>query len=307
MKELITANTINDARKTGVKHINISPDAIITPQAKDDAKQYGIALIIQEKSVSHTPSTYVTQSPMQIATQPLQGNAVAYAQQHNRVAMNNPHSLNSPMDPSMQQIVEKVLQTLAPHSNNPWNANAYVPPTQNLDPRAITSQVLQQINSILANRGGMASFPNLESTIAQVVAEYTSAGAGQGAHSANTMQNVAPTPQPTACANVAGIDVVPFPAQQPQGRVQGEVNIEEALLPSKDGPGLTRFTFTDTSLVWTFTHDEALVVTHGNIEVQSANGSCMLGQGGAVRVANGTSVTLVAHGSASCVCVAWSQ
>ncbi len=45
MKTLITANEVNAARKAGQTSIRLPQDALITPQARDDAREYGIALV----------------------------------------------------------------------------------------------------------------------------------------------------------------------------------------------------------------------------------------------------------------------
>ena len=44
MKKVITAQDIQEARKAGLTAISVSPGALITPQAQDDARKYGIAL-----------------------------------------------------------------------------------------------------------------------------------------------------------------------------------------------------------------------------------------------------------------------
>ncbi len=356
MKELITATTISDARKPGKQHIYVAPDALITPQARDDAKSYGIALLTKNASATmnnhqYTDNQYI--APQYATAQynvhqyndhynymqsrPLaQGSFPSYAltSQH-RVLMNNNNTSNG-MDPAMQQLVEQVLQAIAPapipansgcqtlaqnpmtYAQAPVNSNACaaIPNSdmqsgqnihgQGINATAIADQVVQQVNTLLASRGGIAAFPTLESTIAELVAQYTTCG-----QSPQPSQHIMTAPpvgtNTTYCpqANLNGVDVVPFSQAQPMGRVQGEVNIEEALLPGQNGPGVTRFTFADTSLVWTFTHQEVLVVTHGNVELQGAGGSCMLTQGSAIRVSSGTSVTLIAHGHASCVCSTW--
>ncbi len=410
MKELITATTISDARKAGLAHIYVSPGALITPQAKDDAKSYGIAILTQEASVStassvspvaysvaqgtanptgqfpvqgmpaghvamvpnavqhvaqHTPlqgygvpygtpqvgvgmhmnvpapvlpaqATGTCMSPVAghgvmpmptLAATAYSGTSPAYAStQQQRVIMNNPSTL----DPNMQQLVEQVLKAVAPAAQQvPACSPAPMGgATQGVNPAFVATQVTQQLNSLLASRGGIAAFPGMEATIASIVAEYTGQAQygmatphvmtapvpNSGTSMGNSMGGApvlagqsSPLPHaaPVNQGNIAGINVVPFVADPPKGRVQGEVSIEEALLPGNDGPGVTRFTFADTSLVWTFTQAEVLIVTHGTIEVQGAGGVNTLGQGAAIRVASGTSVTLVAQGPASCVTVAW--
>jgi len=44
MKKVITAQDLQEARKAGLTAISVSPGALITPQAQDDARKYGIAL-----------------------------------------------------------------------------------------------------------------------------------------------------------------------------------------------------------------------------------------------------------------------
>ncbi len=420
MKQLITAETIKEARQAGTRQVFVSPGALITPQAKDDAKLYGIALVEgAQQPLSHEMQYDAMQNMAQVATpcahaphvpayapqtypyapqhapmygtpqahmlppvaQPVaathsvhQPTPSAYAPapisrlpasggyqqdgqrggpvyhswsaheshghlpsmpytasptnmqnntQPHRVVMNNTSPTQSApsatLDVATQQLVEQVLAAVASASvpqPAPQPAPQHVmqapaAPMQNgqgaQGAAGLTMAVMQRLNTLLAPQGGLSAFPGMESTIAGIVAEVAASGAAQG------MPTQAPVTGASSAASIAGVDVVPFTTQQPASRVQGEVNIEEALLAhdSAQGPGVTRFSFADTSLVWTFTHHEVLVVTHGTVEVKaSAHGAGqmpgqMLCQGAAMRVAPGTSLTLVAHGSASCVCAAW--
>lgn len=50
MKKVITAQDINAARKAGQTSIDVSGGVLVTPQAADDAREYGIALLRGEAS-----------------------------------------------------------------------------------------------------------------------------------------------------------------------------------------------------------------------------------------------------------------
>ncbi len=371
MKELITAETIKDARKAGVQHVFVTPGALITPQARDDAKEYGIAFVprgvgvgagvvaperaapIQPACQAHAYQAHAYQAPAYNAPVSY-GHASPYAlrsAQHahpmhayahpiqNRDVMNNTYASSSQpplqvqeqsvLDAATQRLVEQVLAAVVgaasagttqpcvthPQVNPPVlapvNAQAQSMPAcqkheQGHGPASVTAAVMQKLNGLLANQGGVGAFPGIEGLIASVVADVASV-----AH-VPSVASVTPHTAPNQHAvptHMAGVDFATFTAQPNPSSVQGEVSIEEALLAhdAAAGPGITRFSFADTSLVWTFTHHEVLVVTHGTIEVKANvhGAGTVLAQGSAMRVAPGTSLTLVAHGSASCVCVVW--
>ncbi len=338
MRELITAQNIADARRAGQQSIVVAPNALITPQAKDDAKLYGIAIMFRDEAPvapmapvaqAATPSfgqavhqyapapSYVQPSYAQPAhVQPVNAQP-AYAQQ--RYAQPSyvqplyaqgyrPLYAPEPLSQPLQQN-----RTLM-NNNNPHNgvAPAWAAPVIQFgnnaqgfaQPQAapaapnaaeIAAQVAAHLQQLMGNNAA------LQSTVAQVVSEVMG---GQPTAAAQ-----APVAGACGCAqgsgSIAGVDVIPFSTACPSGSVQGEVNIEEALLPGGDGPGVTRFSWANTALEWTFAHDEVLVVTKGTVLISQGGANVSVCAGGAVRLRKGTSVTLTAQGEACCLSSSW--
>ncbi len=303
MRELITAQNIADARRAGQQHIVVAPNALITPQAKDDAKQYGISILFREEAPAPAPVqvSVPVASPAPSFGQSVQaGYAGQSYVQPNYTQGYRPLYAPEPLSQPLQQ------NRIVMNTNNPnngvapaWaapvipfgnNAQGFAQPQAAApNPAEIAAQVAAQLQQLLGNNAA------LQSTVSQVVSEVM---AGQ-----------APVAGGCACAPVAGsidgVDVVPFQTACPSGSVQGEVSIEEALLPGATGPGVTRFSWANTALEWTFAHDEVLVVTKGTVQISQAGASISVGTGGAVRVRKGTSVTLTAQGEACCLSSSW--
>ncbi len=312
MRELITAQNIADARRAGQQAIVVAPNALITPQAKDDAKQYGVTILFREEV---SPA----QAPAMVPANPSFGQAMhgyapaaapAYAQSYGQnygqdylqgyrplyapEPLVRPSSLSSPL-----QQHRTLMNTNNPHNgvapawaapviqfgNNAQSAAQAAP-----NAAEIAAQVAAQLQQLLGNNAA------LQSTVSQVVSEVMSGqvpAAACGCASA------------PAGGSINGVDVVPFATACPSTAVQGEVSIEEALLPGGDGPGVTRFSWANTALEWTFAHDEVLVVTKGTVQISQNGAAITVCTGGAVRVRKGTSVTLTAQGEVCCLSSSW--
>ncbi len=260
MRELITGQSIADARRAGQQEIVVSARALITPQAKDDAKQYGIAIRFCEDKAAEPVAQKPITVPEPITT--------------DRYAMNN--NSNNGQAPAW---AAPVVQFGAQPAGTACNAAG--------DAADIAAQVAARLQGLLGANAGA----QLQGTVAQVVSEVMHTGA-TSAHSAG--------PVSTGIA-LNGVDVVPFPANNPTASVQGEMNIEEAFLPGDNGPGVTRFSFANASLDWTFANDEVLVVTKGTVQISQGGNAVTLNVGGAARMHKGTSVVLTAQGEVCCI------
>ena len=249
MKELISAMNISEARKAGLQSISVPPGALITPQARDDARSYGIALVTQEKPIpASIRASAAAVDPqrqfMVLAQEPIAAQAVP------------PISVQPSARPFGQSV--EGLGGAAPAAT-------------------LAAAVLDRLNALLASRGGVAAFPGLEATIASIIAEFSSQ------------------------AGAPGVDAVRLPEKKSPRGLQGEVEVEEALTPGQEGPGVTRFSWSNSSFAWIFEYDEVLVVTEGRVEA----GGLEFFAGEALRVRAGTNLTLTARGDASCVCSSW--
>ena len=57
VKPLITANEVREARQEGRTEIAVPSGAIVTPQARDDACQFGIRIVVQASLPGEPPCT----------------------------------------------------------------------------------------------------------------------------------------------------------------------------------------------------------------------------------------------------------
>ncbi len=300
MRELITGQSIAQARKAGQSEIFVSQGAIITPQARDDAKQFGISIC------------YGTQANTTQVAQATQNAVTAQATHRNAMNTNN---ANNGVAPAWSAPVVSF-----------GNGASTPPAAMTSQPADIAGQVAEQVVARLQSLLGTNAAANpspapqstqaqpvakqcapltMEQTVAQVVSEMMQGAAStgstcnsgaSGAFSPLPAASAAPVGVSMAAGSLSGVDVVPFPVNAPTTSIQGEMNIEEALLPGESGPGVTRFCFANTSLDWTFANDEVLVVTKGTVQITQNGSAVSLVAGGAARMRKGTSVILTAQG-----------
>ncbi len=320
MRELITAQTIADARRAGQQSVSVAPNALITPQAKDDAKLYGMTIVFREEvsaPVAHPVPTAPTfgqgmthqhayaphmAAPAQpVYAQPVYGQSVQgyrplYApeplsysspMQQNRTLMNT-NNPNNGVAPAWAAPVIQFGNTASQGFAQPQAAPSPAAPNA----AEIAAQVAAQLQQLLGNNAA------LQNTVSQVVSEV------MGGVSPQTTGTPCGSAAPVA-GTIAGVDVIPFSSACPSTSVQGEVSIEEAFVPGADGPGVTRFSWANTALEWTFAHDEVLVVTKGTVLISQGGVAVNVAAGGAVRIRKGTSVTLTAQGEACCLSSSW--
>ena len=288
MRELITAQNIADARRIGQREIVVASDALITPQAKDDANLYGITIKFCEERDALQPmsiqSTHYAQNPA-----PCYG--LHHGQEmvkHNYVQGYRPLYAPNPL-PRLAPLQENRYLMNMNNTNNgiapSWASTGSNAPTgSSVNVADIASQVAMQLQKLLGNSS------NLQNTVSQVVAEVLGNATPQQATNVNL---------------ITGVDVIPFSATCQKVSVQGEVSVEEVLLADANGPGVTRFSFANTALEWTFVHDEVLVVTKGNLDLCQGNARISLATGGSVRIRKGTSLSLIAQGEVCCLSSSW--
>ncbi len=263
MKELITGQSIADARKAGLQEIVVSEGAIITPQAKDDAKLFGIVLRVGSQVQAQMPVQNAVIAQNQLTT--------------HRNAMNT-NNINNGANP-----VQAGWSTPAPQFGNAAPSASSAVSSVDMAGQ-VAEQVVARLQSLLGTNTAANPAANMAQTVAQVVSEVM-----------HTPSAACAAPS-GGSATLNGVDVVPFPVNAPSISVQGEMNIEEALLPGENGPGVTRFCFANASLDWTFSHDEVLVVTKGTVQISQNGSAVTLVNGGAARMRKGTSVILTAQG-----------
>lgn len=290
MKELITAMHISEARKAGLGSITVPPGALITPQARDDAKSYGIALVTREEpALAPSAVAPVLPDPLGRAVRlpapeaaPAPVAALAPADAFASAAALAPAAAPTTVfAPAAVTAAAAKNFTASPAAQEPAS-----PAPVQTDLTALAARVLARLNELLAPRGGLAAVSGLEQIIAEVLGQY----AGQGGLAT-----------PDGPQNTQGLDFARLSAAEGSQPGPRGVELEEAIVPDVDGPGVTRLSWADSAFSWIFENDEVLVVTGGEIAVNGA----LLRLGEALRVRAGTPLALEARGAASCVCSSW--
>lgn len=299
MKKLITSMDISEARKAGRTGITVPPGALITPQARDDAKNYGIALLDGPQEDACAPQAVAGNNDAPSSTASLFTAARQIQQPVREISL---PKASGGIGDSLQSVARRMARQTSIVSDPANSGQAASPPGS----ASLAEQVQQRVTALLSGNpvAGSSALPNLEETIAAVIAE--SMGAPTGNQSNPTSQQASGTEFTAAAgapsmASGSGVNFIKGPIQASASAVPGEVHIEESLLPGTDGPGVTRMHWKDSSFEWTVEFDEVLVVTGGELEA----GGITLKPGEALRAKKGSKLTLSAHGSTSCVCSSW--
>ena len=315
MKKVITAQDIQEARKAGLSALPLPPGAIITPQARDDAKAYGIAL----QNVSQTPASSVVPPP---AVQPLQqpsggvsagmpsfvaqprGQTVVPALRPVLAALSGTPQAPVPAVPEMQTAATHegaarhpmaARQDAAPHAEppraTPSPAAASAPAGGQALPESFIAEIIsRQVAQHLGNRVGM---DRINAVVQDVLNERKCAAVP------NTSAASALPPEAGAVL-VRGREALP--AQPPSGDA---VIVTDSLLPDARGPGIGYVQLADSAFAWTFAADEVFVVLEGELRVAGAGTDLIAGPGDALLLPAGFSCTLSGRGRTSCVYSSW--
>lgn len=304
MKELITAMRVSEARKTGRSSIAVPPGALVTPQARDDAAQYGIELVF----AVGCPDAFVASGDAPYKK----------AVRHTQTPRADFGAVERGVFESVNKLASRMAgQSLATACSSPLPP-ASAPLTNCTE---LAGMVLQKVLQALSAANDPVESRQLERTVAEVIAEHLGGALGRQPVSARISEaSVGPetnsVSRQSCSANSAGSEL---PGVQlirggacesgtSPSKLAGEVSIDECVAPGLDGsggPGVTRLDWADSSFAWTFEFDEVLVVTHGRVEASHNGSALLLESGDALRVRAGGTLTLKAIGRASCVGSSW--
>jgi len=282
MKKVITAQDLQEVRKAGLTAISVPPGALVTPQAQDDARNYGIVLQ-REPAVSVAAQT-----------------AVAVPAAPQAFPANIPQGHGSAVAGSLAvreiQAVRNLMAAVVPTTNNTQ------PPAPPAPPTAIPAEFVAELISrqVAQHLGNVADMARINAAVQDVLSEYGVSAPARAAQSATQ----SPVQSGNGAVLVRGRDALP--ANGPGGSaVVGAVIVTDSLIPDAQGPGIGYLQFVDNSFEWTFTTDEVLLVLEGELRLSGAGLDLKAGPGDALRLSAGLSCTLTATGRVSCVYSAW--
>jgi len=285
MKKVITAQDIQEARKAGLTAVSVPPGAIITPQALDDARNYGIALQ-RESAVSTAVQTAVAGAPAQAAVmpaRPVQAPAMTAAPIPAAPAF---PVASGPFTTRETQAVRNLMAAVsAPATAVPA---APASPTPAAMPAGFVAELISK--QVAQQLGGTADMTRINTVVREVMGE----------HEISASTGAAPVQSGSGAVLVRGREALPA-----QSAAADAVVVTDSLIPDAQGPGIGYLQLADSSFDWTFAADEVLVVLEGELRLHGAGLDVKAGPGDAVRLSAGLSCTLTATGRVSCVYSAW--
>ena len=301
MKKVITAQMLLDAKKAGLTAVSVPPGAIITPQALDDARNYGIALQRESAAPAAAPVAPVVQTPVAALSVQAVRNLMAAA----------------PTPPAAAPVAAPVVTGAQPFA---------APPAPATMPAGFVAELIGK--QVAQHLGSTADMTRINAVVHDVMGEYgrfapsgaagppaasTTIGAttptggimASGISGAATMTTVTGATHPPVQSGNGAILVLGREALPGQNAASGAVIVTDSLIPDAEGPGVGYLQLADSSFDWTFSANEVLVVLEGLLQISGAGLDLKAGPGDAVRVSAGLSCTLTATGRVSCVYSAW--
>jgi len=283
MKKVITAQDIQEARKAGLTVFSIPPGTLVTPQAQDDARKYGIALQ-RESAVAVQAAPPAV--PVAVASREAQAMrnlmaAVAVA----------PTTQPSPPAPAAIPggfVAELISRQVA----------------QQLGNTADMARINAVVQDVLGEQGVSApahpAQPVMPPTLATPSCGVSFTMPGTTIPGAPQAPAQNPVQSGTGAVLVRGRD-----ALSGRSAAAGAVTVTDSLLPDAKGPGIGYLQLADSSFEWTFATDEVLLVLEGELRLSGAGLDLKAGPGDALRLSAGLACTLTATGRVSCVYSAW--
>lgn len=324
MKKLLTAQDIHEARKAGLTALVVPPGALITPQARDDARSYGI--LLQQEPAAPAPAQAAPPAAPAFSPLPAQAwsaagreafapvPAAAFAQARSAgsapfTARAVPHASDSQAAQPAQAFAGREVRAahhcMAAQPPVPVPAqSAGQPPSFSPAPPALPAWLVADLISrqVAQHLGDKAEPAHINAVVREVLAEQDPAAFAGSARTAVSGAQAAPMPMQagSGAVLVRGSEALPGQAVSADA-----VIVADSLLPDARGPGVGYMRITDNSFTWTFADNEVLVVLEGELRLTAAGLDLSAGPGDAIRLTAGLSCTLSARGRVSCVYSAW--
>ena len=287
MKKVITAQDISEARKAGATSLPIASHAIVTPQAQDDARSYGITLqrVAENEAVAKMHQPLVSPAAQPQASAPLLAGA-AQLQRFTSIT----HGMPSAREPMA-------------------NSAAKIEPVQGMvQGQTEKTSLMDAVRAGVAARlGGLSDAALVNSVIADVMVEM--AGGQQMVQ--REPAGALPAGEPAAlCRSGSGSEAVlvrgaGLSEQAGSRHGPGGMVLTDILAPGPDGPGVGMMEFSATAFEMAFAAHEVLTVLEGELVVTVQGQTLRAGKGDAVRLSAGAKATLSSGGYVRCLYSAW--
>lgn len=293
-KRIITAETVRLAWKAGQSAVVYARGDIVTQQAQDDARRYGLSLTAEESVV---PEPAPAAAPEQAVPAPL-GQP---EQQHATTPELSAEQLAAATR-QLQEVLAPLTQALTAHT-------PAVPPvvfTPGVNPMAEPAPARPQADEALIaaiRRRVMAALPAgscvdaafVDRLITSVLAEAETDGASPA------QAEVRP-----GVRQAGGVTHVDSRAQRRASvPVKGSVAVMDLLSPARgDAASVGSLEWENLSFSWTFRRTEVLVVLEGDMNLSIEGTTFSAAHGDVFSIPAGTEAVLSASGHVKCTTVA---
>ena len=285
MKKVITAQDISEARKAGATTLPIANHAIVTPQAQDDARGYGITLerVAENDHVAKMHQLLTAPPPQPQAGASLIAGA-AQLQRFTSITHGMP-AAREPMKGSATKV--EPMRVMA-------------------QGRTEKTSLMDAVRAGVAARlGGLADATLVNSVIADVMVEMAGGRQAQG-ESAGVLpaENSVLQGGTGNCAEAVLVRGAGL-SQAGGNNAPGGMVLTDILAPSPEGPGVGIMEFSATAFEMSFAAHEVLTVLEGELVVTVQGQTLRAGAGDAVRLSAGARAALSSDGYVRCLYSAW--
>ncbi len=311
-KQIITAETVRTALKSGQSVITYAKGDIVTQQARDDARHYGItltaeALVVPEPVVPAEPA-----APLEAAPEPDREDKPGQEPQHIPTPMLTAEQIAAATR-QLQDVLVPLTQALsasarpaaqdAPSMPAPAKAPAAVDMSQFIttvsaaaDPQPAPVRAEDALLSAI-RRGVLSALPSGSVDEGMVDRLIRSVLAEMGAKAPETRPGV---------RQAGGVTHVDSKAQHwTESRATGSVSVMDVLSPAKgDAAAVGYLDWENLSFSWTFRRAEVLVVLEGELNLSIEGTTFSAAHGDVFSIPAGTEAVLSSSGHVRCTTVA---
>ena len=298
-KQIITAETIRIAWKAGESVVVYAEGDIVTQQARDDARYYGMTLTTEPVAPAPEPEAPVREA----ASEPVGHRPVP-----------TPALTAEQLAAAARQLQEALVPLTQALAASVAPAAPAVPPitfTPGVNPMAVeaapAADVAVTVSAVPTPAG---SGDDLVAAIRRGVLSALPAGTADAALIDRLIRSVLAETGPSATRpgvrKAGGVTHVAAKAQNWGGsRVKGGVSVMDVLSPARgDDASVGYLDWENSSFSWTFRRAEVLVVLDGELNLTIEGTTFSAAHGDVFSIPAGTEVLLASSGHARCTTVA---
>ncbi len=303
-RQIITAFDIKHARRDGLRELVLPAGSIVTPQARDDAKDARISLVSNNSQAIVNDSV----SSIMINRKVIEGlENGENAMEHSIMPRSEISSVGRSSPPPLPDLPYLSLDGSVPvpasraAKSCSCSDSCAGGPARPSEPQSLRREVLQRIKAKLG--AAQAQSPLLEQLVDKAIKELavpSCNGACQSCMSGAPQSDRIPAAEPSGRGRAGGVIAVDgntLPWQRFSGASDGQVNIVDVITPADNSPmGGGYLEWNATSFPWTLAYAELDVVLEGELHITAAGPTVIGRPGDMLFIPKGTSVIFSSPG-----------